>query len=172
MLDSTIFKSGGQVRKGSKIAKQEKNDCVVRAIANAFEINYDDAHAWVKKELGRKNKKGTKNTSTKLRKGFDGKVVTFTKTGQLDLFNGNEISKKVIYIGSNPKKGGKLRNKKYTHKEVAFTIKTFLSNFTTGTYLVFVDQHALVIKNGVLIDNLDKRFSGYRRVVESAFKIC
>jgi len=33
------------------------------------------------------------------------------------------------------------------------------------------NKHALVIKDGQIIDNPDMRFTGYRRVVEHAFKI-
>jgi len=36
---------------------------------------------------------------------------------------------------------------------------------------VLVNKHALAIKNGVIVDNADMQFKGYRRVVESAFQI-
>ena len=41
------FQSGYGVSKKSAIAKREKNDCMVGAVANAFEIPYDQAHSWV-----------------------------------------------------------------------------------------------------------------------------
>jgi hypothetical protein len=34
-----------------------------------------------------------------------------------------------------------------------------------------VHKHALAIVNGVVIDNNDMQFNGYRRVVESAFLV-
>ena len=61
------FKSGYEVSSKSEIAKSEKNDCVVRAIANAFKVNYDMAHVFVKENFDRKNGKGTFNTNTKLK---------------------------------------------------------------------------------------------------------
>ena len=38
-----------------KIAKAEKNDCVVRSIAAATGVSYRTAHAFCKEELGRSN---------------------------------------------------------------------------------------------------------------------
>jgi hypothetical protein len=38
------FKNGYQVSGSSEIAKTEKNDCAVRAVANACDVNYDQAH--------------------------------------------------------------------------------------------------------------------------------
>ena len=43
----------------SKIAKSENNDCVVRAIASAADMDYDSAHQFVKETFNRKNGKGT-----------------------------------------------------------------------------------------------------------------
>jgi hypothetical protein len=43
----------------SKLAKSETNDCVVRAIASAFDIQYDKAHKWVADKFNRKPRKGT-----------------------------------------------------------------------------------------------------------------
>ena len=54
------FKSGYEVSNGSLLAKGEKNDCVIRACANAFNITYDIAYGFVTKEFKRKARKGTK----------------------------------------------------------------------------------------------------------------
>ena len=45
--------------KQSELAKQENNDCVVRAFMAALDIPYDQAHAWIKKYMKREDKKGT-----------------------------------------------------------------------------------------------------------------
>ena len=45
----------------SKIAKGEKNDCFVRALAAATEVDYDTSHEFVQKTFKRKPKKGTEN---------------------------------------------------------------------------------------------------------------
>ena len=65
----------------------------------------------------------------------------------------------------------KPRNPDYTHKPVQFTVKTFCSKFNKGTYIVLVNKHALCIKDGIVIDNPDMRFTGYRRVVESSIRV-
>ena len=62
-------------------------------------------------------------------------------------------------------------NPKYTHKPVAYTVKAFAQRYNKGTHILLVHKHALVIKNGKLVDNGDMQFGGYRRVVESAFKV-
>jgi len=170
MLDKKVFKSGYEVSKASEIAKAEKNDCVVRAVSNAFEVTYNTAHAFVKATFNRKDRKGTKGTYGTLKTLKDVTLEDENKVGQLSLFP-KSTTRTVKYVGSTPKRGGKLYNTDYTHKKVAYTVKTFLNKFRKGTYIVLVHKHALVVKNGVLIDNQDKRFTGYRRPVESAFKI-
>lgn len=169
MLDQKVFKAGYEVSKKSEIAKGEKNDCVVRAIANAFEISYNTAHKFTKDTFKRKDRKGTFNVRRELIKL---KEVMFKAEGQLDLFD-PVLEKKfnVKHIGDRPKDGGTLQNDDYKHKAVAYTVKTFMQKFKRGTYFILVHKHALVIKDGVLIDNGNYRFDGYRRPVETAFKI-
>ena len=169
MLDQKVFKAGYEVSRKSEIAAGEKGDCVVRAIANAFEISYNTAHEFTKDTFKRKNRKGTFNVNPIMKKLNE---VAFKAEGQLDLFAPVLENKfNVKHIGDRPKDGGTLQNKAYKHKAVAYTVKTFMQKFSRGTYFIIVHKHALVIKDGVLIDNGNYRFNGYRRPVESAFKI-
>ena len=172
MLSSKVFKSGYEVSGSSEIAKNEKDDCVVRAFANAFGISYNQSHKFTSDKFNRKFKKATFKTYTVLK---DLKKVEFNKneTGQLSLFGNDKIKKQIIYVGSEPKKGSKvvLQNTTYKHKPVAYTVNTFMKNFKNGTYILLVKGHALVVKNGVMIDNPNYQFTGYRRVVESAFQV-
>ena len=172
MLDLKVFKDGYEVS-GSLLAKSEKNDCVVRACANAFEIEYDQAHSFVKSRFNRNDLQATKNTHNTLNDLCD-EVTVFNNTEgtQLDLFSEN-LNKEyeVQHIGTEPKMGGTLINRKYKHKKVAYTVKTFMQKYTKGTYLLLVNKHALVVKDGVVVDNPNYRFSGYRRTVSSAFKV-
>ncbi len=46
-----------------------------------------------------------------------------------------------------------------------------MQKFIKGTYILLVNKHALVCKNGVIFDNNDMQFNGYRRPIESAFLI-
>ena len=153
------FKNGYEVSNGSLIAKGEKNDCFVRACANAFNITYDVAHGFVAKEFKRKARKGTKNVFATCK--ALGKVT-------FDLFQDTLFPITKEYKLSCV---SRLINKEYTHKRVKYTVKTFSAMFNKGTYVVLVHKHALTIKDGVVVDNPNNRFDGYRRVVESYVKV-
>lgn len=171
MLSEKVFKSGYDVTSKSKLAGSEKNDCFVRACSNAFDVSYEQAHEFVAERFERKSGKGTKKCNLKM-KDLQNEVLEFQPEGQLSLFSDNGGKQiKVKHIGDTPKVGGKLINKSYTHKKVAYTVKTFMQRFKKGTYILLVNKHALVCKGGVIYDNGNMQFSGYRRPVESAFKI-
>jgi len=158
------FKNGYDVTIGSSLAVNEKNDCAVRAFANAFNISYDVAHKFAEDKFARKAKKGVKNMFRTLN---DLGFATF------DLFS-NTLFPETRTYGIHPlkrSKTGKVVNTKYTHKEVNHTVKTFCTQYNKGTYIVIVSKHALTIKDGIVIDNPNYRFTGYRRIVESAVKI-
>ena len=171
MLSEKVFKSGYDVTIKSKLAGSEKNDCFVRACSNAFNVSYEQAHEFVAERFNRKNGKGTKMCNLTM-KGLSDEVIEFQPEGQLSLFSDNGGKRiKVKHIGDTPKVGGRLINKDYTHKKVAYTVKTFMQRFKNGTYILLVNKHALVCKGGVIFDNGDMQFGGYRRPVEAAFKI-
>ena len=154
------FQNGYNVSNGSLLAKGEKNDCTVRAIANAFNVCYDVAHGFAADVLKRKARRGTKNTYLNLVKA---KNVTF------DLFSNTLFPETKTY-----KLSGKIApiNPKYTHKKVKYTVKTFCSTHNVGTYIVLVKGHSLCIKDGIVIDNSNYQFDGYRRPVMSFVKVC
>jgi len=155
------FKNGYDVTQGSVLALNEKNDCAVRAFANAFNISYDVAHAFTADKFKRKAKKGTRNMFKTLAElGF----ATF------DLFS-NTLFPETRTFSIHPltrSKTGKVVNHAYKHKEVSHTVKTFCAEFNKGTFIVIVAKHALTIKDGIVIDNPNYKFEGYRRIVESA----
>ena len=158
------FKNGYDVTIGSSLAKNEKNDCAVRAFANAFNVTYDVAHAFAEDKFARKARKGVK-----------GMFITLSKLGfaSFDLFS-NTLFPETRTYGIHPiarSKSGKVVNTNYTHKEVSHTVKTFCTQYNKGTYIVIVNKHALTIKDGIVIDNPNYRFEGYRRIVHSAVKI-
>jgi len=153
------FKNGYDVTNGSLLALNEKNDCSVRALANAFNVTYDVAHLFAATKLERKAKKGLKSMFSKL--DLLGEVT-------FELFSNTLFPETRTY-----KLDGKLkpRNPDYTHKPVQFTVKTFCSKFNEGTYILLVNKHALCVKDGIVIDNPNYKFTGYRRVVESSFRV-
>ena len=153
------FKNGYDVTIGSSLAVNEKNDCAVRALANAFNITYDTAHMFAADKLERKVRKGVKSMFAKL--DLLGEVT-------FDLFSDTLFPETRTY-----KLDGKLKplNPSYTHKPVKFTVKTFCAKFNKGTYILLVNKHALCVKDGIVIDNPNYKFTGYRRVVESSFRV-
>ena len=153
------FKNGYEVTNGSLLAKSEKNDCLVRAFANALNVTYDVAHKFTAEKFERKFRKGAKMTIDKL--SSLGKV-------SFELFKDSLFPVTKEY---NLKCVNKPINKEYTHKKVKYTVKTFCASFSKGTYIVLVNKHALVIKNGIVVDNPNNRFDGYRRVVESVIRV-
>ena len=170
MLSSKVFESGTLVSGSSETAKGEYNDCVVKAVANSFGINYNQAHSFVSDKFNRKKGKGTYYTNGKMKQ-LSENPLTFKPAGQLDLFDSEAKTVNIEHLGDQPKRGGKLINKKYKHKKVAYTVKAFMDKFKHGSYFVLVHKHALAIKDGVMMDNANYQFDGYRRVVDSAFKI-
>ena len=158
------FKNGYDVTIGSSLAMNEKNDCAVRAFANAFNITYNAAHKFAEEVFNRKPRKGVK-----------GMFPTLAKLGfaQFDMFTDSLFPETRVY-SIHPlarSKSGKVVNHAYKHKEVSHTVKTFCAEFNKGTFIVMVAKHALVIKDGIVIDNPNYKFTGYRRIVESAVAI-
>ena len=165
------FKSGYEVSGSSSTAKGEKNDCVVRAVANSFDVNYEQAHTFVADKFKRRKGNATYYTNAKMKK-LAKETLEFAPEGQLDLFEDSEIKKVTLkHVGDEPKRGGKLINTQYKHKKVPYTVRTFAQKYKRGNYFILVNKHALAIKNGVVVDNGNYQFDGYRRVVTSAFQV-
>ena len=164
------FKSGYEVSGSNETAKTEKNDCVVRAVANSFDIDYDQAHSFVRVEFKRVKGNATYYTNAKMKK-LTEDTLEFEPAGQLDLFDNETKNVDVNHLGDEPKRGGQLINRKYKHKKVPYTVKTFAQKYKVGNYFILVHKHALAIKNGVVVDNGNYQFDGYRRVVTSAFQV-
>tara|TARA_R100000908_G_scaffold45645_1_gene22185 strand:+ start:37 stop:555 length:519 start_codon:yes stop_codon:yes gene_type:complete len=167
------FKNGYAVSGSDQTAKGETKDCVVRAIANACDVNYAQAHKYVAETFDRKKGKGTNmflQTMDKI------KEMKFDEAGQLDLFN-TSTTKEIKALGYAPKIkngkniGGELINPKYKHKPVAFTVKEFAQQYNRGNFIIGVNKHALAIKNGVVVDNSNYQYGGYRRIVEGAYQV-
>jgi hypothetical protein len=137
-ISSTEFIKGA---KDSSLAKSEHNDCVVRAIASAAEMDYDSAHQFVKETFNRKNGKGTfglgtgMNLLSKNGKQINGKNVQIIS---------EEHNTMLYYVVVKGVK--KLR---------ATTTATFIKKHPIGSYVVVVKGHAFTIKDGVVIGNFN-----------------
>lgn len=145
----------------SEIAKNETNDCVVRAFASAFDVTYDFAHQYVEKHFQRQPGKGTFGTSYKM--------ITMSN-------NGVEINGKNIYLVGDKisdfmwgalRYDAKLKGQKIKRE---MTVGRFIKENPKGTFFVIVRGHAFTIKNGVVIGNVEDS-KRKRKVMHYAFKI-
>jgi hypothetical protein len=137
----------------SSIAKSERNDCVVRAIASTFNLEYNIAHKFVADEFGRKKGKGTFGTAAKLRSrahimGIDYKVIP-----------ANELTYK-----------GSARHQSLGGRSTEITLRMFLEKFPKGKYLLIVKGHAFSVINGAVIGNSNDG-SRLRAKIKFAIKV-
>jgi hypothetical protein len=148
-------------RSQSEIAKKEDKDCVVRAFMAALDIPYDQAHAWVKKNMNREDRKGT----------YTGKAIKIVE-GKTK--NGYQIK----FMGLNPAKihwkemtgsNKTLVNPKYK-KQTGYTLKSFMENNQVGRFVLVVQGHAVAVVNGVLYGNTNENAIGLYRSVWFAWE--
>jgi hypothetical protein len=146
----------------SVIAKSENNDCVVRAIASAFEIHYDYAHQTVADTFGRKPKEGTRgfvygmNRIAKDRTRIGRKCCKMMGKPMSQNSSFNTLSYEV-----------KVKGQKVTRQ---MTVGTFATKYPKGTYILTVKQHAFTIKDGIVIGNLEDS-TKKRKIVQAAWKV-
>lgn len=139
----------------SKIAKTEKDDCVVRAIASSFDITYDESHKFCEEKLKRKFRSG---------------VQMFVCQMERYSNNGNQI------FGRTIKLMGKYSNLYYdvkvkgVVKKRALTVGKFIKENQKGTFLVSVTGHAFTIKNGIVMGNIEDA-QKTKKVLQSIWKI-
>jgi uncharacterized C2H2 Zn-finger protein len=132
----------------SPLAKSERADCVVRAVASAYDIHYDKAHQWVANTFKRKAKKGTYGFPIGMNKMSDNKTrFNYKRTKTID----------PKFLTTN---GGKSK----------MTVGTFVKEYDKGTYIVRVSGHAFTIKDGSVIGNPNDA-EQIRKVVKNAWKI-
>jgi hypothetical protein len=134
----------------SAIAKNEHNDCFVRAVASSYEIPYDDAHTWVRENFNRENRKGTSRVAIKMDQ--------FSKDGKTL----NEKTIKEIWFLKTADKA--------TNKIKRTTLNQFIKKYPTGTYILIVKGHAFTLKNGSVIGNTGDATS-MKKIVHNAYQI-
>ena len=138
-----------------ELAKAERNDCVVRSIASATEVAYRTAHQFCKDVFKREDKKGTASNY----------LLPALKEMEKE---GLEISSKKFSVKKLSKERiknlYKLKGERIWRKK---TIKSFIQSNLKGTYLVMIAKHALVIKDGELLDWNTNRFQPTRKVMDA-----
>jgi hypothetical protein len=142
----------------SKIAKNENNDCFVRALAAATDMDYDTTHQEVKDQFSRVNKKGTENYM------IIGQMLNAEENGLM--IGDKRFSVKVLgkaRTHNTYKLYGELIKRKKT-------VKSFIKDNPKGNFVLTVSKHALAIVDGKLIDNKGEEFRPTRKV-DGAYKI-
>ena len=115
----------------SKLAKSERADCVVRAFASAFNIDYDRAHQFVRLEFQRKDRCGVARFCQSMKR------LVLTKW-EMD---GKSI--KPIIRSEDTLKG--FRDSK------TITVGNFVKKYDKGTYIVVIRGHAFTIKDSEVV---------------------
>lgn len=142
----------------SKVAKSEKNDCFVRALAAATDTDYDLAHSVAKDTFNRENKKGTQNMD----------IITEMKKAEKEGLQMGDLNFKVrVLKGHHTHNTYKLYGKFVDRKK---TVKSFIKDHPKGNFLVTVSKHAFAVKDGMLVDNKGEEFRPTRKV-DGAYKI-
>ena len=148
---SIPYTSTSQAIKGysdSALAKSETNDCVVRAIASAFDLDYNKAHQWVANKFKRHFRKGTFGFPIGMNAMSDNNTrFNYKRTKTID----------PKYLTTN---GGKSK----------MTVGTFAKEYNTGTYIIRVARHAFTIKDGWVIGNPEDA-TKLRKIIKNAWKI-
>ena len=124
----------------SELARNEKNDCVVRSVASAADVAYRTAHIFCKEFFGREDKRGTNNMNIATQ-------MLFAETTGIEL-EGKKFAVRVL--GKKEIKNRyKLQNEIIWRKK---TLKSFIASHMKGTYLVMIANHALTVKDGEVYD--------------------
>jgi hypothetical protein len=148
---SIPYTSTSQAIKGyseSTLAKSERADCVVRAIASAYDIHYDKAHKWVADTFKRKPKKGTFGFPIGMNRMSENNTrFNYKRTKTID----------AKYLTTNKGKS-------------KMTVGTFAKEYNIGTYIIRVDRHAFTIKDGSVIGNPNDA-TQLRKIIKNAWKI-
>lgn len=131
---------------------QDKNDCTVRALANAASIPYTQAHAYLKAS-GRKNNHGAH---------LDEYAGAYMKAGfELVSFFGTTIAA-IGYKSRMQRKGIQVNHSK------GISFGRLLETLNNGRYIVIVRNHALAVVNGKVFDT---HATSNQRSVVALFKL-
>ena len=142
----------------SNLAKNEKNDCFVRALAVATGSAYETAHEKAKSSFGRPDKKGTPNEN----------IVAQMLNYEMNGMTIGDNTYSVTVLGNKDTKNVyKLYGEKVLRQK---TLKSFIESHPKGTYIVTVAKHALTVKDGEVMDWNSNKFLPTRKI-QGAYKI-
>lgn len=153
-----VHKAKEYIKDGeSDVAKKDKNNCTVYAFASAFGVDYDTAMQEMTKRFGRVPKKGV--PLSRLIKEFE--AMKESREEVQSCFISEVITQ--------PKKQTKWKLGG-DYKLRRTRLKTFLKEYPEGTFYVVMRHHAFTIKNGEVIDSVQRDYPE-KVIIKYAFRI-
>jgi len=140
--------------KDSKIASSENNDCTVATLASSFDISYDEAHALATDLFQRKPKRGVYGAVL-----HSAMVNLKEKENKI---NGKTVTK----VFNTPTKDYKCNGRIVARKT---RVRSFIKDNPQGTFFITGRNHAMTIKDGVMIDNYRQGSGGM--IIRRAYQI-
>lgn len=113
------------------LARNERNDCCVRALTAATGLEYSVIHQYLKTVFGRKDRQGVAGFNFKMRRGSDVLGEKYTP------FTREELQTSYINHGREVKR--------------QMTVGTFVKQYPTGTYVLAVRGHAFCLVDGIVV---------------------
>lgn len=165
-----LIKKYGKEEASCVLSSKENNDCVVRAISHAFDVDYVDAHHFCEVKLHRKSGDGTYTARymPSIKQAFGKKLKQLGKVGKFSNFRRITRPQK-----SKVEKYSHAKSKWVTKREVKqvpYKVNEFVKAHNEGNYIITVNGHAFALIDGVIKGNWndDKRLT---RKVNSAYKV-
>ena len=154
----------------SMLSNKEENDCVVRAVSHAFDVDYIKAHHFCEMKLHRKSGEGTYTSwyLPNIKQAFGKKIKQLGKARKYSDYKWVTRPQK-----SKVEKWSNAKGKWVTKREVIqvpYKVKEFVKAHSEGNYIITVKGHAFALIDGVIKGNWrdDKRLT---RKVNSAYKV-
>ena len=147
------------------MAGKEINDCMVRAVKYAFDIEYSDAHYFCETKLMRKRFEGTLTDLylPKVKQAFNKKIK---RLGKKTDWGTIRLSRPKNTRYWDPEK---IEDKRKITR-VPFKVKDFVKAHPNGSYILVVRRHAFALVDGVVKGNWDDDRRENREVI-SAYQV-
>ena len=166
-----LIKKYGKEEASCVLSSKENNDCVVRAVSHAFDVDYIEAHHFCEHKLHRISGKGvyTSRYIPLVKQAFGKKIKQLGKASKYSDFRHlTRPQKSKVEKYSNAKQKWVIKREV---KQVPYKVNEFVKAHSEGSYIVTVKGHAFALIDGVIKGNWrdDKRLN---RKVNSAYKVC
>ena len=154
----------------SMLSDKENNDCVVRAVSHAFDVDYIEAHHFCEMKLHRESGKGTytQRYMPSIKQAFGKKLKQLGKASKYSDYRWVTRPQK-----SKVEKYSHAKSKWVIKREIVqvpYKVNEFVKEHSEGNYIITVKGHAFALIDGVIKGNWqdDKRLT---RKVNSAYKV-